>query len=92
MSAPERFYLVWGMGKPAPTMQHEDRVKADAEARRLALKHPGTVFVVMEPVEAYRAGTAPVEKVYLQYPTRADADLPFEEPPAVETVNGPVEF
>lgn len=81
MSTPTRFYLVWGIGKPAPTVQHPDKETADKEARRLAEKHPGTIFVVMEPVEAYRTSAPRVEKVFLPYPTVA-ADL--EQPPSPE--------
>lgn len=78
------FYLVHALGKDLPAAKFRDRAGADEEARRLCLRHPNTVFVVMEPVEAYRAGTRPVEKVYLQYPIAAAP----EQPPAA----GPVEF
>lgn len=84
MGMPERFYLVWGIGKPAPMPQQPDKETADKEARRLAEKHPGTIFVVMEPVEAYRTAAPRVEKVFLQYPTTPAP----EEPP----LPGPVEF
>lgn len=84
MAMPERFYLVWGIGKPAPTVQQPDKETADKEARRLAEKHPGTIFVVMEPVEAYRTAAPRAEKVYLQYPMAAAP----EQPPSA----GPVEF
>lgn len=78
MGTPDRFYLVWGINKPAPTVPHPDKETADKEARRLAEKHPGTIFVVMEPVEAYRTTAPRVEKVFLPYPTVA-AD-PQEQP------------
>lgn len=84
MADPERFYLVWGVDKPDLVELHDEMTDADAAARRLALKHPSTVFVVMVPDNAYRAGETPVQKVYLQYPTREAV----EPPPAA----GPVEF
>jgi hypothetical protein len=87
MGIPERFYLVWGIGKPAPTAMHPDKETADKEARRLAEKHPGTIFVVMEPVEAYRTAAPRVEKVYLPFPTREAMEMP-----APSMVDGEVQF
>lgn len=82
MGAPERFYLVWGVGRPDLVEVHGEVLQAGDAARRLALEFPGTVFAVMVPDDAYRAGQTPVEKVYLQYRVR---DV-VEQPPA-----GPVE-
>lgn len=81
MAEQHKFWLVWGIGKPAPTMQHPNPLKAEAEANRLALKHPGTMFVVMEAKDGYRTAEPKVEPVTLWLAPDA-FDLPAEQPPS----------
>lgn len=40
-------YCVWTKKGRRPTYFHKDRERAEAEAARLAAKHPGSKFLVM---------------------------------------------
>lgn len=51
---PTRF-IVWSDGRGEPTKIHASRDTADAEAQRLAAKHPTMVFSVCEIVARYKA-------------------------------------
>ena len=52
MIPPETFWMVVGLGQGAPTARHDTRLAAETEAKRLARKHEGVVFVVLESVSA----------------------------------------
>ncbi len=80
MAEHHKFWLVWGIGNPAPTMQYPNPLKAGEEAKRLALKHPGTMFVVMESSKAWRTAEPTVEPITLWLAPDA-FDLPAEQPP-----------
>lgn len=49
---PVPFWMVYGLGQGAPKKRHASRSSAAAEARRLADRHHGITFIVLEPVEA----------------------------------------
>ena len=44
------FYLVWSLKKGTPTKRHSSRDAAEQEAARLAEKHPGVEFFVVEAI------------------------------------------
>jgi hypothetical protein len=48
-------FIVWSDGRGEPTKIHASRDTADAEAQRLAAKHPTMVFFVCEIVARYKA-------------------------------------
>lgn len=80
MSAPDRFWMVYGAGQGAPTARHKTFTSAKQEAHRLARLVPGVRFFILETVGA-------VEKIDVQFtPLRpdyepdvydADKDIPF---------------
>lgn len=45
--------MVWRVGGAAPTVKHPSHALADAEARRLAEKHPGKQFFVLKGAVGY---------------------------------------
>lgn len=45
-----RFWLVWRHDGASPTVRHPTSAAAYAEANRLALRHPGAEFFVLEAV------------------------------------------
>jgi hypothetical protein len=47
------FWLVWNEDGDAPRMKQRTPDAAEAEARRLALLHPGKAFVVLAPTARY---------------------------------------
>ena len=47
MSNPHKFWMVHSM-YGSPTVEHTSEDEAISEAERLALKHPGSVFYVLE--------------------------------------------
>lgn len=47
-----KFWMVYGIDTGAPTVMHETIYAAQQEAKRLARKADGTVFVVLEAVGA----------------------------------------
>lgn len=51
---PARFYMVFNPAANPPTYMHGSRESATAEAKRLAAKHHGQRFFVLEAVEAYQ--------------------------------------
>lgn len=81
MAEQHKFWLVWGIGKPAPTVRHPNPMVAEAEAKRLALKHPGTMFVVMESSKGWRTAEPTVEPITLWLAPDAFAP-PAEQPPS----------
>lgn len=48
-----KFWMVYGVGNNQPRVQHATLALAQAEARRLAERQLGTVFVVLEAVEKF---------------------------------------
>jgi transcriptional regulator with XRE-family HTH domain len=50
-----KFWMVSGIGMGAPTYQHYSAEQAVSEAKRLAAKNPGTKFVVLEALQAFKA-------------------------------------
>jgi hypothetical protein len=55
-------FIVWSDGRGEPTKIHASRDTADAEAQRLAAKHPTMMFSVCEIVARYKA-TVTVNKL-----------------------------
>lgn len=47
-----KFWLVWREGGGCPTFSHDNLLAARMEANRLAGKHPGDRFIVLEAIEA----------------------------------------
>lgn len=72
-TADHRFWMVQG-NEPA-IVRHATRGLAEAEANRLARKHPGQDFWVMEAVTVFRR--IDVERIELTPPRDGDLDLPF---------------
>jgi hypothetical protein len=50
--APDKFWMVYGIGRGCPTKQHWSKADAEREAKRLARENPGSFFVVLEAVAA----------------------------------------
>lgn len=44
------FWLVWNPNANAPSLKHDTKISATAEAERLARKHPGEKFYVLAPI------------------------------------------
>lgn len=53
----ETFYLIWSPEAGAPTVAHYSYEEAEAEAYRLARKHVGRRFYIMESFKLVRAET-----------------------------------
>lgn len=47
MNSVKPFWMVYGDGQGSPTVKHIHPGPAQAEAKRLALKHPGVAFYVL---------------------------------------------
>ncbi|MCJ2009789.1 hypothetical protein [Methylobacterium sp. J-092] len=76
LSEMKPFWMVQGSG-PA-RFRHDTKAAATTEAERLARQHPGSVFVVMEAIEAVRK--IDVQRVNLrdrQHDWSVDDDIPF---------------
>lgn len=83
MAEQHKFWLVWGIGKSVPTVQHPNPLIAETEAKRLALKHPGTMFVVMESSKGWRTAEPTVEPITLWLsPDAFDASIEPSPAPA----------
>lgn len=48
----DQFWMVYGIGRDAPTVRHGSVDEATSEAKRLARANPGTTFVILEAVGA----------------------------------------
>lgn len=46
------FWMIYGIGRGAPTHMHGSRNEAEREAKRLARASPDTCFVILESVAA----------------------------------------
>lgn len=56
------FFTVWKQGGGVSTFAHEDQIKAEQEARRLAALNPGTKFFVMAPLASFVTTQFSVER------------------------------
>lgn len=48
MQEQKRFWIVWNESHGMPTKRHETQEQAEAEASRIAAKHPGARVFVMD--------------------------------------------
>lgn len=69
----EKFWMVHGIGRGAPTVRHPSKDAAHKEAGRLALANPGTTYVVLKATKGYRADLPQLKQVDLVDP---DFDWP----------------
>jgi hypothetical protein len=53
----EKFWMVWRVGGPGPTVQHTTLYDAEKEAERLALNNPSVKFVILESLKYCEAKT-----------------------------------
>jgi len=53
----ETFYLIWSPEAGAPTVKHYEYEEAKEEAERLAKKHVGRRFYIMESFKLFKAET-----------------------------------
>lgn len=51
----EKFWMVFGASRAAPTFQHTTKNAAKKEAARLAALHPGERFYVLKAVAGFEA-------------------------------------
>lgn len=72
MSDARYFWLVWGEGQGVPTVKHDTKAAARAEARRLARRAPGVRFVVLRATDAFEVEERPVRETVL-----VEDPLPF---------------
>jgi hypothetical protein len=70
----DRFYMVYGIGRYAPTIQHTTKESAHNEARRLSEANPGTSFVVLKATKAYHASKPVAQQVELSDPDFREID------------------
>lgn len=49
------FWVVWNPTARPPTVAHQSRTEAENEAKRLACKCPGEVFIVLKSVSGFSA-------------------------------------
>lgn len=56
------FWLVWREDGLAPRYKHQSPEAAEAEARRLAIAHPGDAYMVLAPVARVRMDALKVER------------------------------
>lgn len=75
MATPERYWLVVNVDKGTLTGRFPSKEEAMTDARQEAKASLGTFFAVFEPVEAFVA-SATVDRAYLPYPTREEAEPP----------------
>jgi hypothetical protein len=58
-----KFWMVWKIGGTSPSVQHETAEAAKAEASRLAEKHPGERFVVLQAMSVFIATINPPQEL-----------------------------
>ena len=63
-----KFWMIYGMGRGAPTYRHETREAAEQEAQRLAQVSPGTRFVVLAAVASFETDRPEVRRVTVVKP------------------------
>lgn len=61
----EKFWMVFGVQRGSPTYRHTSKQAAQMEAKRLAKKHPGEMFIVLAAVDAFKAAVSEPENVRL---------------------------
>lgn len=71
----EKFWMVYGVNKGAPTMRHPSSELAEREAERLARNNPGVTFCVLEAVLAVTKSD--IKKVRLGFPPEGDDWIPW---------------
>lgn len=71
---PKKFWMVYGVGQGAPTMQHENEAVACREAHRLARNHPGIEFYVLESMARAVKDEVRFERLK---PSELDDGIPF---------------
>ncbi|MHA6684450.1 hypothetical protein [Mesorhizobium sp. A556] len=75
-----KFWMVYCMDGGSPTFKHLTKDSAQAEAKRLAERSPGKLFVVLAAVDSFKCPLGPVESVKLRKATEEeilDNDIPF---------------
>jgi hypothetical protein len=72
----ERFYMVYGIGRGAPTYRHPTKESAHKEAQRLSEANPGTSYVVLKATKAYHASKPIARQIELDEPS-PDKDIPW---------------
>lgn len=70
-----KFWMVYGIGQREPRYQHWTKVDAQKEASRLARNNPGTTFVVLAAVDAYRTQIPLIEQIKIVRRDQPDDDL-----------------
>jgi hypothetical protein len=75
----DKFWMVYCAGRSAPTHQHETRISAEAEARRLAGNNPGCSFFVLETVSVAQKVDVVLRRIDepVDGPAPQDDDMPF---------------
>lgn len=58
-----KFWMVYGIGRGAPTYRHETKDSAVKEACRLSLANPGSEFVVLKAIKAFCADIPQIKEV-----------------------------
>jgi len=51
----KKFWMVWAEGNRSPAIKHRSELEARSEAERLARKHPGHIFHLLEATDSCRA-------------------------------------
>jgi SAM-dependent MidA family methyltransferase len=77
MNDQAKFWMVYGIGQREPTFQHWTKDAARKEASRLALANPGSLFVVLAAVDAFRATHPLIQEVPIVRRPPMDDDIPF---------------
>lgn len=72
-----KFWMVMGMDHGPPRYQHLTKALAQQEAQRLAALSPGSTFVVLAAVDAYRSERPNVDKLAVLKSTELDDGIPF---------------
>ena len=66
MTNTNKFWMVWKINGYAPVQKHETAEIAKAEASRLAEKHPGERFVVLQAMSVFIATVNPPQELRCQ--------------------------
>ena len=75
--ATTKFWMVMGLDKGPPRHRHLFKSSAQAEAKRLSVVSPGTTYVVLAVVDAYRSKQPNVDRLRVQKSTELDDLIPF---------------
>jgi hypothetical protein len=74
---PTEFWMVYGLGQGAPTVQHSTFYFAKGEAHRLARNHPGIKFFVLRAVGVAERNDVTYRGLGKYPDPYADDDRPF---------------